>query len=119
VVTLGSGRLEQAWVSCFAGGRVSVVSIERRQQIHQVEIGGKPQGLEIHPNGERIYVAVRELNQLAVLTHGTPSTVLRRISMPGGPARMAVAPSTDAYTDIPFRSDVAFGHHSRSTARVE
>jgi YVTN family beta-propeller protein len=119
VVTLGSGSLEQAWVSCFAGGLVSVISIERQQQIQQVETGGKPHGLETHPNGEHIYVAVRELNQLAVLTHGTPSTVLRRISMPGGPARMAVAPSTDAYTDIPFRSDGAFGHHSRSTARVE
>ena len=119
VVTLGSGSLEQAWVSCFAGGLVSVISIERQQQIQQVETGGKPHGVETHPNGEHIYVAVRELNQLAVLTHATPSTVLRRISMPGGPARMAVAPSTEAYTDIPFRSDGAFGHHSSSTARVE
>ena len=118
VVTLGSGSLEQVWVSCFAGGLVSVVSIERQQQIQQVTTGGKPHGLETHPNGERIYVAVRELNELAVLSSERPSTILRRISMPGGPARMAVA-AANAYTDIPFRWDEAFAHHSSSTHRGE
>ena len=119
VVTLGSGRLERAWVSCFGGGLVSVVSIESEQPIQQIATGGNPHGLETHPNGERVYVAVRELNQLVVLSHGTPSTILGCISMPGGPARMAVAPAGGAYTDIPFRSDTAFGHHSSSTDGVQ
>lgn len=88
VVTVGSRSFEEAYVSCFAGGTLSIVSIEQRRQIQQIAIGGKPQGLEIHPDGGRVYVAVRGINEIVVLESGTPSRILRRISVPGGPARM-------------------------------
>jgi YVTN family beta-propeller protein len=103
VVTLSREGLEHAWVTCFTGGAVSVIALERREEIQRIVTGGKPQGLETHPSGERIYAAVRGLNELIVLNSVMPCTVLRRIKMPGGPARMAVAPATDAHKDIPFR----------------
>ncbi len=114
VVTVGSGGLEEAWVSCFAGGVLSIVSIAQRQQVQQIPIGGKPQGLETHPDGGRVYMAVRELNEVVVLSCSRPSRILRRISVPGGPARMTVTAVTDAYRDIQFRSDAASGRRSNS-----
>jgi YVTN family beta-propeller protein len=89
VVSLGSGR---AWVTCFTEGVVSVIGVERRKQTERIVTGGKPQGIETHPNGERVYVAVRDLNEVVVLSSGEPSTIARRIKMSGGPARMAIAP---------------------------
>jgi YVTN family beta-propeller protein len=89
VVSLGSGR---AWVTCFTEGVVSVIGVERRKQTERIVTGGKPQGIEMHPNGERVYVAVRDLNEVVVLSSGEPSTIARRIKMSGGPARMAIAP---------------------------
>jgi YVTN family beta-propeller protein len=103
VVTLGRERLERAWVTCFSEGTVSVIAVQRHEQIQRIVTGGKPQGLETHPNGERVYVAVRDLNEVIVLSSGVPCSILRRIRMEGGPARMAIAPETDARRDTPSR----------------
>jgi YVTN family beta-propeller protein len=103
VVTSGRRHLEHAWVTCFSEGAVSVVALDRCEEIQHIVTSGKPQGIDTHPSGERVYVAVRERNELIVInalpTHG----VLRRISMPGGPARMAIMPEAHARKDIPFR----------------
>ena len=101
VVISGSGHLEQAWVTCFSEGAVSVVAIDCCKEIQRMATGGKPQGIETHPNGERVYVAVRDLNELIVINTFPPYGVLRRINMPGGPARMAVMPERHAHRDIP------------------
>jgi DNA-binding beta-propeller fold protein YncE len=92
VVTIARGGLERAWVTCFSEGAVSVIDLEQRKEVQRVAIGGKPQGIETHPNGGRIYVSVRGLNEIAVLDTGTPCSILRRIKMDGGPARMVVVP---------------------------
>jgi YVTN family beta-propeller protein len=103
VVTLGRGDHECAWVTCFREGAVSVLAINRREEIQRIVTGGKPQGLESHPKGQRVYAAVRDLNEIFVISNGTPCSILRCIKMPGGPARMAIAPKIDADKDIPFR----------------
>lgn len=103
IVTAGQEHKEQAWVTCFSEGAVSVVDIDRCEEIQRIVTGGKPQGIETHPYGKRIYVAVRGRNELIVIDIHPPHSVLRRISMPGGPARMAIATETDAGKDIPFR----------------
>jgi DNA-binding beta-propeller fold protein YncE len=79
-------------VTCFSEGVVAVIDLRQHQRTQRIDIGGKPQGLETDPTGDRVYVAVRNLNQIAVLSTADPSTILRRISMKGGPARMALAP---------------------------
>lgn len=103
IVTSGREREEQAWVTCFSEGAVSVVDIGRCEESQRIVTGGKPQGIETHPYGEHIYVAVRDRNELVVINIHSPHSVLRRISMPGGPARMAITTETDARKDIPFR----------------
>jgi YVTN family beta-propeller protein len=92
VVTLGLDSFEQAWVTCFSEGAVSVIDVESGKEIQRIVTGGKPQGLETHPNGTRVYAGVRELNEVIVFSSNTPGSILWRIKMPGGPARMAVAP---------------------------
>jgi YVTN family beta-propeller protein len=92
VITVAQGRLERAWVTCFSEGAVSLIDLGQRTEIQRIATGGRPQGIEVHPNGDRVYVSVRDLNELAVLDTGTPSRILRRISMSGGPARMVIAP---------------------------
>jgi YVTN family beta-propeller protein len=103
VVTVGRGGLEHAWITCFSEGAVSVIALKRGEEIQRIVTGGKPQGLEIHPDGKRVYAAVRDLDEIIVLSSTVPSSILRRIKMHGGPARMAIAPETDAHKDIPFR----------------
>ena len=103
VVTLGHENLERAWVTCFREGVVSVVDVKRREETQRIATGGKPQGLETHPNGQYVYVAIRDINEIVVLSTVAPSNILRRIKMPGGPARMAVASECDAHRNIPFR----------------
>jgi YVTN family beta-propeller protein len=92
VVALGPEGSARAWVTCFSEGAVAVIDLQRHHRTQLIEIGGKPQGLETDPTGDRVYVSVRDLNQIAVLSTAAPSTILRRISMKGGPARMALAP---------------------------
>jgi YVTN family beta-propeller protein len=92
VVALGTEDSARAWVTCFSEGAVAVIDLQQHHRTQQIEIGGKPQGLETDPIGDRVFVSVRELNQIAVLSTEAPSTILRRISMKGGPARMTVAP---------------------------
>jgi hypothetical protein len=46
---------------------------------------------------------VRDRNEVVVLSTLAPGGILRRISMPGGPARMAIMPDASARKDIPFR----------------
>ncbi|HEY7306421.1 MAG TPA: YncE family protein [Bryobacteraceae bacterium] len=92
VVTFGRDGLERAWVTCFREGAVSVVAVKQREETRRIVTGGKPQGLEIHPNRKRVYATVGERDELIVLNSGAPYSILRRIKMPGGPARMAVAP---------------------------
>jgi YVTN family beta-propeller protein len=103
VVTLGREDRERAWATCFGEGAVSVLAINRGEEIQRIVTGGKPQGLEIHPHGQRVYAAVRDLNEIFVISSGAPCSILRRIKMPGGPARMAIAPKIDAHKDVPFR----------------
>ncbi|HZQ53730.1 MAG TPA: YncE family protein [Bryobacteraceae bacterium] len=91
VVALGPEGSARAWVTCFSEGTVAVIDLREQRRTQRIEIGGKPQGIETDPTGDRVYVCVRELNQIAVLNTEAPSAVLRRISMKGGPARMAVA----------------------------
>lgn len=101
VIAVGGEPFERAFVSCFEEGAVSVVVPGRHEQLQSVITGGKPQGLEIHPNTSRLYVAVRDLDELLVLTTDYPCKILRRLKMSGGPARMAIAPDSNAYKDIP------------------
>jgi YVTN family beta-propeller protein len=101
VVTLRRASIEHAWVSCFSEGTISVVNVGRNEEIQRIEVGGRPQGLEIHPDGSRLYVAVRDLNQLIVATTLWPCSILRRIMMEGGPARMAIAPMPRVRTGFP------------------
>jgi YVTN family beta-propeller protein len=101
VVTLGSERLERAWVTCFSDGAVSVIDVERHEQTQRIVTGGKPQGLETHPDGQRVYVSVRDLNEVVILSTGPPCSILRRIRMDGGPARMATGPQAHVRKDIP------------------
>ena len=103
VVARGGEPFERAWVTCFSEGAVSVVGLDRNQEIQCIVTGGKPQGLEIHPNLDRVYVAVRGLNELVVLSADVPCSILRRIRMDGGPARMAVAAEPGVHKDIPSR----------------
>ncbi len=103
IVTLGRDNLLRAWVTCFSEGAVSVISLGSRVETQRIVTGGKPQGLETHPNGQRVYAAVRDLNEMIVLSSGVPCSILRRIKMPGGPARMAIAPETAAHKGIPSR----------------
>jgi YVTN family beta-propeller protein len=103
VITTCGERQERAWITCFNEGAVSVVALDRCKEIQRIVTGGKPQGVDTHPSGERVYVAVRERNELIVINTLPPHCVLRRISMPGGPARMAIMPEAHARKDIPFR----------------
>ena len=92
VVALGPEGSARAWVTCFSEGAVAEIDLQQHCRRQRIETGGKPQGLETDPNGNRVYVAVRDLNQIVVLSTLAPSTILRRISIKGGPARMALAP---------------------------
>ena len=92
VVAVQSEHFHRAWITCFREGAVSVVDLEQNKEMERIPIGGKPQGVEVHPNGQRVYVAIRDLNQIAVLATGQPWRILRRIKMDGGPARMAIVP---------------------------
>jgi YVTN family beta-propeller protein len=103
VVTISRNGHERAWVTCFSEGAVSIIDIQRREESRRIVTGGKPQGIEIHPGGERAYVAVRDLNEIIVLSGVEPCSILRGIKMSGGPARMAMAPENGADKDIPFR----------------
>jgi YVTN family beta-propeller protein len=103
VVTLDREDRERAWVTCFGEGAVNVLAINHHEETQRIVTGGKPQGLEIHPNGQRVYAAVRDLNEIFVISSGAPCSILRRVRMPGGPARMAITQKADAHKDIPFR----------------
>src|SRR5581483_10247898 len=96
VVPLAQQDIETAWVTCFSEGAVSVVSIERGEEIQRINTGGRPQGLEVHPDASRIYATVGESDELIVLSSNMPCSILRRLKMRGGPARMAIA------ADLPF-----------------
>jgi YVTN family beta-propeller protein len=103
VVARGGEPFECAWVTCFSEGAVSMVGLDRHQEIQRIVTGGKPQGLERHPKLDRVYVAVRGLNELLVLSADVPCSILRRIRMDGGPARMAIAAQPDVHKDTPSR----------------
>jgi YVTN family beta-propeller protein len=92
VVAVQGEQFQRAWITCFREGAVSVIDLEQNKEIERIPTGGKPQGLEVHPNGQRVYAAIRDLNQIAVLATGQPWRILRRIKMDGGPARMAIVP---------------------------
>jgi YVTN family beta-propeller protein len=92
VVAVQNGGIQRAWVTCFREGAISVIDLNQLKETERVVTGGKPQGLEVHPNGERVYVAIRELNEIAILATGERLGILRRIKMDGGPARMAILP---------------------------
>lgn len=91
VVVTTAQPFERAWVTCFSEGTVSVIALDRHEEIQRIETGGKPLGLEIHPDTHRVYVAVRDLDELVVLSTDVPCSIIRRIRMDGGPARMAIA----------------------------
>jgi YVTN family beta-propeller protein len=91
VVVTDRQPFERAWVTCFSEGTVSVIALDRHEEIQRILTGGKPLGLEIHPDTGRVYVAVRELDELVVLDTDVPCSIIRRIRMDGGPARMAIA----------------------------
>jgi YVTN family beta-propeller protein len=103
VVTVESEDSQYGFVSCFREGAVSVVGVTRQQEIERIATGGKPQGLETGPDGKRVYAAVRGLNELIVLSSAAPHTILRRINLRGGPARMAITPQTGVHRDTPSR----------------
>ena len=90
VTTLSDPRSEHAWVTCYREGAVSVVNLRRQKEVQRIVTGGKPQGIEIHPDGGRVFVAVRERNEIVVLSTSVPATILRRIKLNGGPARMTI-----------------------------
>ena len=92
VLALSGNDSEHAWVTCFGDGTVSVVDVKRRQQVQSLWIGGKPQGLAAHPNGQRVYASSGGTDEVVVLESKVPGSILRRIKMSGGPSRMAVAP---------------------------
>jgi YVTN family beta-propeller protein len=100
IVTFGSEGTERAWVTCFAEGAVSVIAVKRREEIQRIVTGGKPQGLEMHPNRKRIYATVGERDEIIILSNAVPCSILRRIKMRGGPARMAIAPEINAHKGI-------------------
>jgi YVTN family beta-propeller protein len=95
IVTLRLQGRECAWVTCFRGGCVEVIDVDRGEAFQRIAIGGKPQGLAAHPNGQRMYVSVRALNELVVLSTGSPGGILQRTAMDGGPSRMTVAPQVE------------------------
>lgn len=100
IVTLGPEPTERAWVTCFTEGVVSVIAVNRREEIQRIVTGGKPQGLEMHPNQKRIYATVGERDEIIILSNAVPCSILRRIKMHGGPARMAIAPEISVQKDI-------------------
>jgi YVTN family beta-propeller protein len=92
VVAIQNERIQRAWITCFREGAISVVDLNQLKETKRIVTGGKPQGLEVRPNEERVYVAIRELNEIAILATSEPLSILRRIKMDGGPARMAILP---------------------------
>lgn len=92
VVTSLHGSMELAYVTCFAGGSVDVIDVDRLEKIQRIAVGKEPFGIAVHPKGGHVYVCVGGSRRLVVLEAGRPSRVLRNIKLDGGPVQITVAP---------------------------
>lgn len=81
----------QAFVTNQTGDSLSVVDLATRKAVAEIEIGGKPAGIAIAPDGKTAYVTAPDSKSLVVIDTETRE-VTGRISLGEGPLGIAVHP---------------------------
>ncbi|MBM3684783.1 MAG: hypothetical protein FJW83_09650, partial [Actinobacteria bacterium] len=80
------------YVTNFADGTVSVVSIATAEILATITVGNGPVGIVVLPNGTRVYVANNVDGTLSVIDTST-NTVVATIPVGSSPAGVVVSPN--------------------------
>lgn len=87
---------ERLFVSNEGDGTVSVIDTERSEVVASIEVGSRPRGLGLSPDGTRLYVAVGNENLIAAVDT-TSLEVVQRIPAGSDPEAFAVHPNGQLY----------------------
>lgn len=87
---------ERLFISNEADGTVSVVDPERAVVVASVDVGSRPRGLGLSPDGARLYVAIGNENLIAAVDT-TSLEVVQRIPAGSDPEAFAVHPNGHLY----------------------
>ncbi|MFL6414842.1 MAG: glycosyltransferase 87 family protein [Bryobacteraceae bacterium] len=83
---------ELGYASCYSAGSVGVIDLEKRRAIQEIPVGEKPFGITARARENHVYVCVGGSNRLLILDANRPSRIIRRITIPGTPLQLALAP---------------------------
>ena len=86
----------RVFVSNEADGTVSVIDPVRRVEVAKVEVGPRPRGLGLSPDGSLLYVALGTANEIAAVDTER-LTVVKRIAAGSDPETFAVHPGGNLY----------------------
>lgn len=77
----------KAWTADAGSGTVTLIDIQYRKQVGQIEVGGMPQGFALTLDEKRLLVATGS-NDMVVLVDAVANKLRRSLGVPGHAARL-------------------------------
>ena len=84
-------KRSRAWATAPAEDKILLLDLVGHKQIAEVAVPGGPHGMVLSPDGTRLYVVQRKLNQLAIIDVATRK-VERTQALGSRPDMLAITP---------------------------
>jgi YVTN family beta-propeller protein len=81
----------RAFVANIGSGSVTVIDLEGRRRMREIETGEGAEGLSVTPDGKEVWVANRAADTLTIIDAASLE-VRARLDCPGFPIRIAISP---------------------------
>jgi YVTN family beta-propeller protein len=103
----------RAFVTNLASGSMTAIDLVANRKLADVPTGAGSEAIAISPDGREVWVAAREAGTITVVDARTLS-VIERLTMPGGPIRIAMTLDGTALVSCAATSEVvALDMHTR------